>query len=653
MPRRKATEEDGKPEFEPMPLYQISPEGWMEMERNRQNLIDAGLWFSMKVVFEPQNDHRLRAFMKGSCYGAVDEVQIMDQLLPFDIDAISRCLRLPQEGMNISSVVQYTDEDLEEVFEPHARTASGYLLSKAKGVWRVWLPYINNRILLPQSKDHISEEGVGAALMVWNGMPLNWSKIVYNNIKVELMRKKTRGTLSLYSAVYLTKLMDPTQPRVPIPETVNLTIPMEVGSTSRSKKRKENEAYYIRMRTRNVGGSSTLQLDSEEEERTVNVVSVTAEETLREVRQTVAQQLSYSGSKESEACRVIEVFGKRYTLLANSKKRVEEEKVKIAAELELRKRAFVNLTLEMEELREEFKVYKELPSTLKQCQLDNDQLKEELHKLQAEYQKVTDSLVYHTSLKKDLNKEFFHMHKENEGLKHQMELLRIRHHENLQEVWSTRQSAETRMLQEREQQVILVTKERDEVQARVEVLSRQVTSQFDRFQTLIWNHKLLSPPSFSLFRAYELQRNLLLKVLDLERGCQLDSSNFERVWRITKDQLNQHNLVCEMIARGDFVLMDPEKLVLPIGNLGARVTLYYLNLEGQLHNKRYSDSSEEEHREVKIPEFNNILLAVPEHTPEQLQSWKDVLTKLHTSFSSQDSLQVKLTYVHQREAVAQ
>jgi hypothetical protein len=374
--------------------------------------------------------------VKGSCYGAVDEVQIMDRLLPFDIDAISRCLRLPQEGMNISSVAQYIDEDLEEVFEPHARTASGYLLSKAKGVWRVWLHYINNRILLPQSKDHISEEGVGAALMAWNGMPLNWSKIVYNNIKVELMRKKTRGTLSLYSAVYLTKMMDPTQLRVPTPESVNLTIPMEVGSTSRSKKRKENEAYCIRMRTRNAGGSSMLQLDSEEEECVVNVVSVTAEETLREVRQTMAQQLSHSGSKESEACRVIEVFGKRYTLLANSKKRVEEEKVKIAAELEL---------------REEFKVYKELPSTLKQRQLDNDQLKEELHKLQAEYQKVTDSLVYHTSLKKDLNKEFFHMHKENEGLKHQTELLRIRHHENLQEVQSTRQSAETGMLQEREQ----------------------------------------------------------------------------------------------------------------------------------------------------------------------------------------------------------
>jgi hypothetical protein len=217
--------------------------------------------------------------------------------------------------------------------------------------------------------------------MAWNGMPLNWSKIIYNNIKVELMQKRTRGTLSLYSAVYLTKLMDPTQPPVPIPESVNLTLPMEVGSTSRSKKRKENEAYCIRMQTRNAGSSSTLQLDSEEEERAVNVVSVIAEETLQEVRQTMAQQTSHSVSKESELYRVIEVFGKRYTLLADLKKRVEEEKVKMAVDLELRKRAFVNLTLEMEELKEELKVYKELPSTLKQRQLDNDQLKEELHKL--------------------------------------------------------------------------------------------------------------------------------------------------------------------------------------------------------------------------------------------------------------------------------
>jgi uncharacterized protein YxeA len=117
----------------------------------------------------------------------------------------------------------------------------------------------------------------------------------------------------------------------------------------------------------------------------VNLVSAFAEETLQEVRQSVVQQSTTALSKETESIRSLDIFGKRYTFLANSKKRVEEEKMKMVADLELKKRAFVNLTLETEGLREELQTYKELPSTLKKRQLDNDQLKEELHKLKAKY----------------------------------------------------------------------------------------------------------------------------------------------------------------------------------------------------------------------------------------------------------------------------
>ena len=77
--------------------------------------------------------------------------------------------------------------------------------------------------------------------MARNGMPLNWSTIIYNNIKMELIRKKTRGSIALYSAVYLTKLMDLTQPPILALESVNLTLPVEIGTTSRAKKHKENE----------------------------------------------------------------------------------------------------------------------------------------------------------------------------------------------------------------------------------------------------------------------------------------------------------------------------------------------------------------------------------------------------------------------------
>ena len=95
----------------------------------------------------------------------------------------------------------------------------------------------------------------------------------------------------------------------------------------------------------------------------------------------------------------------------------------------------------------------------------------------------------------------------------------------------------------------------------------------------------------------------MLNTLELPRSSQLDSSLFDLVWKATKNQVNQHNLVCEMFAQGDFVLMDLEKLILPIENLGIMVTLYYLNMEEQLHFKHQNDHLEEEYRIVHLPEL--------------------------------------------------
>jgi hypothetical protein len=90
---------------------------------------------------------------------------MMDKLLPFDIDVVSRCLQLSKEGMTMSRVVQFKNEDIAHVFEPNTKTIAGYLLTKTKGIDKEWLSYINYRILLPLSTDDISKEGVAAALM--------------------------------------------------------------------------------------------------------------------------------------------------------------------------------------------------------------------------------------------------------------------------------------------------------------------------------------------------------------------------------------------------------------------------------------------------------------------------------------------------------
>ena len=67
----------------------------------------------------------------------------------------------------------------------------------------------------------------------------------------------------------------------------------------------------------------------------------------------MVQQATTAMSRETELVQILDVFGKKYTFLANSKKHMEEENVKMAVDLELKKRALVNLTLEIERLREE------------------------------------------------------------------------------------------------------------------------------------------------------------------------------------------------------------------------------------------------------------------------------------------------------------
>lgn len=42
--------------------------------------------------------------------------------------------------------------------------------------------------------------------------------------------------------------------------------------------------------------------------------------------------------------------------------------------------------------------------------------------------------------------------------------------------------------------------------------------QLEELQALAWQHEMDSPPSFSLFRAYELQQNLVCTILEITEG---------------------------------------------------------------------------------------------------------------------------------------
>ena len=170
----------------------------------------------------------------------------------------------------------------------------------------------------------------------------------------------------------------------------------------------------------------------------------------------------------------------------------------------------------------------------------------------------------------------------------------------------------------------------------------------------LWKVDLTSPPSYSLFHAYELQRDNWLAMVGKDRGCLLDSGDFDVVWAASSRHANQQNLICEMIARGDVQLTDQKKLFLPIGHLGARVVLYYTTLEEQLQKRRQLDMSVESHRLVKMGDSSRQVVDIAEKVPsEELKEWTVTLEGLLKEFDNRDNILVKLSCVLERETYAQ
>lgn len=69
---------------------------------------------------------------------------------------------------------------------------------------------MNERLFIAEDVvEHMSEKGIAAAIMGWNGIQLSWGNIVFEHMKVELNKKHTKSPLRLYSAIYISNLTKP------------------------------------------------------------------------------------------------------------------------------------------------------------------------------------------------------------------------------------------------------------------------------------------------------------------------------------------------------------------------------------------------------------------------------------------------------------
>ena len=125
-----------------------------------------------------------------------------------------------------------------------------------------------------------------------------------------------------------------------------------------------------------------------------------------------------------------------------------------------------------------------------------------------------------------------------------------------------------------EEPLRLLKQEAEELHKTIELLKKEVHRKEQRF----WEEEANSPPSTSIFRTYETQKELFLFLYDYRSGQSLLKQEFEALWRKV-EVIGKENLLVEMLCRNVLKLSDPLSAVLLMGDVEARVTMYYMELE--------------------------------------------------------------------------
>lgn len=144
----------------------------------------------------------------------------------------------------------------------------------------------------------------------------------------------------------------------------------------------------------------------------------------------------------------------------------------------------------------------------------------------------------------------------------------------------------------------------------------------------LWEWESSCPAPRNLFHLYKIQRDLFLFTHGLTRSDWLDHSQFARIWH-GSSEIGVENLFAEILARKHLQLSDPHAAFMVIGDMGARVLLYYASLESQWVG-RYQLSAKEKIRVVSWQDYSTrISSQFYGQSNTSLQTWQLVLSGLY------------------------
>lgn len=158
----------------------------------------------------------------------------------------------------------------------------------------------------------------------------------------------------------------------------------------------------------------------------------------------------------------------------------------------------------------------------------------------------------------------------------------------------------------------------------------------------LWSWKARCSVPKDIFQLYENQRQLFFLVVGLKKVEWIDHHRFKELWQ-QRLEWGVENLFAEILARKHVYLSDPYSTFMMIGDVGARILLYYSSLENQwILRSQFPINAERKH--VSWQEYGvQVSSQFYGQSMESLQRWREVLQSLLTQLRQPNFLREVLS----------
>ena len=585
---------------QPVPFKGMSIVMQERVKEREMELRSAGLWqFLSELAIPWPSQCELGELIENYMLQDHNRVPVSGHIVELSSETLSRVTLLPGEGEKDMASLDLPKEapQWKMVFSGGLLSfdtiKQGWDLRDLKEPWKEWFLLIQERIEL--SDGGFMEHCVAcAALLAWvKGERFNWAEELRLRIRDEVHRKKTPFPFSLLSAGYLGMVCSLT------------IVPSEVEMLAGNPRELLLEPPVLLMPIPSSPRAPTIV--------EVPVLHVEAESSRRvlprEEMPEEGEQLSSHEELLSEIERQKTIVEERSTLLADSVRMREELKKENQKLKELK-----------DKLESQCKKHEEMNvERLEQIIFEREILEKKSKEAEKLAKQLSELTTQHASREAAWEKEKKEL-KEREVRREKTIVQKSQELQSLQSQLST--------LKREGETIRVISKQRDNLVAVKEQQRQTIGNLWGRIERLkngLWTLENTSPPFPQLHHNYERQRDTMFIAHNLYIGQKLGPELFQSLWDEVSEE-GYENLLVETIVRGELLVADPLKTLTIVGDIGARIFLYYGNLELQLQKRRNTiveHTAQLVPRVPKMEAFNQaIATALPIVPKSVLEMWK-------------------------------